>query len=105
MVESAPWGFVRPFLIHVDSHRSIYSGFVGRESATILERHMQRMLSRLLTEDLARRGLSAPDAVREAVLVGALWGLLMAWVERRFLMRPEPLALEMVRALNALTSG
>jgi AcrR family transcriptional regulator len=100
--EPGPWGFLRPLLRHMDSHRDIYCGFIGRESAPVLERHLQRLLSRLLTEDLARRGLAAPDPVRQAAMVGALWALLVAWIERRIALGPEPLAREAALVLEAL---
>jgi len=100
--EALPWGFLRPFLRHVDSHRRIYSGFVGRESAPVLERHMQRLLARLLAEDLIRRGHRPPDAVREAALVGALWAILVAWIERRIQLEYEALAQEAATILEAL---
>lgn len=103
--EPGPWAFLRPFLRHVDSHRSIYTGFVGRDSASVLERHMQRLLARLLAEDLARRGRPPPDALREAALVGALWGLMVAWIERRIALGPEALALQAAGILSALSPG
>ena len=37
-VQTGSWAFLLPFLQHVDSHRKVYSGFVGRLSASVLER-------------------------------------------------------------------
>jgi AcrR family transcriptional regulator len=102
LTESAPWGFLKPFLRHADSHRSIYSGFIGTESAPVLERHMQRLFARLLAEDLARRSRAAPDEVREAALVGALWALMVAWIERRIALGPEAMAVAAAEVLEAL---
>ena len=102
--EARPWGFLWPFLHHVDSHRRIYSGFVGRESAPVLERHMQRLFARLLADDLLRRGRPLPDALREAALVGALWAMLVAWIERRIQLEHEALALQAAGMLDALAS-
>ena len=104
LAEAGPWGFLRPFLRHVDSHRRIYSGFVGRESAPVLERQMQRLLARWLADDLVRRGRPVPDALREAALVGALWAMLVAWIERRIQLEHEALALEAAGMLDALAS-
>jgi AcrR family transcriptional regulator len=102
LAEPGAWGFVLPFLRHVDGHRSIYSSFVGTPSAPVLERHLQRLFARLLADDLARRGRAAPDALRQAVLVGALWALMVAWIERRITLGPEALALAAARVLDAL---
>jgi AcrR family transcriptional regulator len=102
LAEPGPWGFLRPFLSHVDSHRGIYRGFVGRPSAPVLERHMLRLFARLLTDDLVRRGLAPPDALREAALVGALWALLLAWIDRRIALGPEALAAEAAHIFSAL---
>jgi AcrR family transcriptional regulator len=102
--EPGPWGFLRPFLLHVDSHRSIYSGFVGRESLQVLERHMHRLFAQLINDDMARRTITTPGAAREAAMVGALWALMVVWIERRLALDPEALALEAARALDALTA-
>ena len=104
LAEAGPWGFLRPFLRHVDSHRRIYSGFVGRESAPVLERHMQRLFARWLADDLVRRGRPVPDALREAALVGVLWAMLVAWIERRIQLGHEALALQAAGMLDALAS-
>ncbi len=105
LAEAGPWGFLRPFLRHVDSHRRIYSGFVGRQSAPLLERHLQRLFARWLADDLLRRGRPVPDALREAALVGALWAMLVAWIERRIQFGHETLALQAAGMLEALASG
>jgi AcrR family transcriptional regulator len=105
LAEPGPWGFLRPFLHHVDSHRSIYNGFVGRESASVLQRHMQRLFARLLADDLTRRGRPIPDAAHEAALVGALWGLMVAWIERRIALGPEALAQQAAVMLEALAAS
>ena len=67
---------------HADSHRRIYSGLVGRESAPVLKRCMQRWFARLFAHDLARRWHPGPDAVRGAALVGALRAMPVTWIER-----------------------
>lgn len=100
--EPRAWGFLWPFLRHVDSHRSVYNGFVGRDSAQVLERHLQRVFARWIIDDLTRRGRPAPDAVREAALVGMLWALLVAWVERRIANGPELLAEQTASLLESL---
>lgn len=105
IAEAGPWGFLLPFLRHVDSHRRIYSGFVGSESAPVLERHLQRLFARLLADDLVRRGCPLPGALHEAAMVGALWSLLVAWIERRIQLGQEALALEAARVLKALAPG
>ena len=105
LADPGPWGFLRPFLRHVDSHRRIYSGFVGSQSAPVLERHMQRLFARWLADDLLRRGRPVPDALREAALVGALWAMLVAWIERRIQLEHEALALQAGGMLEALASG
>lgn len=103
LVEAGPWGFLRPFLCHVDSHRGIYSGFVGRDSAPVLERHMHRLFARLLADDLLRRGRPLPDALRETAMVGALWSMLVAWIERRIQIEHEALALQAAGMLESLS--
>lgn len=105
LAEPRPWSFLWPFLRHVDGHRSIYSGFVGRESALVLEKHMQRLFARLLGDDMARRGLSRPDAVREAAMVGALHSLMVAWIERRIALGSDALAQQAAGVLEALVAG
>ncbi len=105
LAEAGPWGFLWPFLRHVDSHRRIYSGFVGGDSAPVLERHMHRLFARWLADDLVRRGRPLPDALREAALVGALWSMLVAWIERRIQLEHETLALQVAAMLEALASG
>ncbi len=105
LAEPGPWGFVRPFFLHVDSHRRIYNGFVGRESAAVLERHLQRVFARLIAADLAHRKRPGLDPLREAAMVGALWALLVAWIERRIQLDAEALAAEAATLLDGLAPG
>jgi AcrR family transcriptional regulator len=102
LAEPGPWGFLLPFFLHVDSHRAIYNGFVGRESLAVLERQLHRLFARWLRDDLAGRGRAAPDVVREAAMVGALWALMVGWMERRVALSPHELATQAAQFLDAL---
>lgn len=103
--ETRAWAFLWPFLRHVDSHRSIYNGFVGRESAAVLERQMHRLFAQLLADDLMRRHQASLSPVREAAMIGALWALLVAWIERRIDLGPAALAQETAAVLDGLKQG
>ncbi len=101
--EAAAWAFVAPFLRHVDSHRTIYNGFVGRESAAVLERHLQRAFARWLNDDLARRGgRPALDVIEQAAAAGVIWAVLVAWIERRIELGPDGLAEQLSGRLDRL---
>ena len=103
--QTGSWAFLLPFLQHADSHRKVYSGFVGRLSASVLERQMQALFARVLRDDLERRGLPTPGPVRAAALVGALWATLVAWIERRISLAPGAMAESLVPLLDGLTRG
>ena len=94
------WAFLEPLLWHLDSHRAIYQAFVGHESEQALEWQVRKMLRLLLSEDLARRSRPA-EALQLDWWVGGLWGVLVAWIERRLNLDVPQLA----EALTAQLSG
>ena len=83
----APLGFSRAFFRHVDGHRRIYDLVAGKPSEVTLDRHMRRMLTELVLEDVlrrprARRGSKAAEVAAEFVS-GALWSLMVWWISTR----------------------
>jgi AcrR family transcriptional regulator len=89
-----PLGFTLPFFQHLASHRRIYEMTVARESEVSMERHVRRMLTELVREDLRRR--HAPVAASRLELatqhvVGALWSSFIWWMESTPPLAPEEL--------------
>lgn len=84
-------GFTLPFFRHLESHRRIYHTTIGRESEWTVELHMQRMLRELVREDLCRhhKGQASAAALDLAVryVVGALWAVVIWWMESK---KPSP---------------
>ena len=77
-------GFTLPLFEHLASHCAIYEKSIARESEASVERHIRKMLSDLVREDLAsrRRHLDHPGAIDLAVeyVVGALWSITVWWM-------------------------
>lgn len=96
--------FVRPYLSHVLGHQLIYQAFAGREAMQTLEWHQRRMLEALFEADPAWVKTASPTqrAVCRAAAVGALWGAVQAWLERRLPISPEVLTDEMEALVRRL---
>jgi AcrR family transcriptional regulator len=90
---AVPLAFVGDYLQHVGSHRAIYQSFAGRPSFELLERCQRRMLTTLVRDDLARHrcGSTEQQAVAVPFIVGAVWGVVSAWLERRLLLAEDDL--------------
>lgn len=100
-----PLAFLRPYLLHVDSHRAIYQSFAGRDSMPVLERYQSRMLMEVLRDDLVAHGLPAgDDALALHFIVGAWWSVLQAWLERRLEGSPDEVHARLL-VLSAGCSG
>lgn len=86
-------GFTLAFFRHLESHRRIYHATIGRESEWTVEQHMQRMLRELVREDLDRqhKGRASAAALDLAVryVVGALWAIVVWWMESKKPLPPE----------------
>lgn len=85
--------FTLAFFQHLQSHRRIYHATIGRESEWTVEQHMQRMLRELVREDLDRhhKGRASAAALDLAVryVVGALWAIVVWWMESKKPLPPE----------------
>ena len=85
--------FTLPFFQHLESHRRIYHATIGRESEWTVELHMQRMLRELVREDLCRHhtGQASAAALDLAIryVVGALWAIVIWWMESKKPLPPE----------------
>jgi AcrR family transcriptional regulator len=84
-------GFTLAFFRHIHSHQQIYHAIVGRESEIIVERHMRRMLRQLVRESLTAKAHWPAPAVDVAVhyVVGALWSIVVWWMESRAQLNAE----------------
>lgn len=82
--KSSALGFSLAFFGHVDSHRRLYRAIVGRESGTIVERQMRRLLLDLVREEMARSSRGR-DRIRSEMtahyVVGALMSTVFWWLD------------------------
>lgn len=75
------------FFQHIISHHRIYDDMVGREDFFILECYFRRMLTELVTMDLAITPSSPAQQIKLELIiqhiVGALWSTSIWWLERK----------------------
>jgi AcrR family transcriptional regulator len=91
-IEGRVFAFTHEVFAHTDAHRDLFRMMIGKRSGTAVQRILQKLLLDLIRRDVeaASERLRA-DLPREAVvhfLTGALFGLLMWWVEGK--RRPMP---------------
>ncbi|MGH9562788.1 MAG: TetR/AcrR family transcriptional regulator, partial [Terracidiphilus sp.] len=90
--KSSTLGFSLAFFRHVDSHRRLYRAIVGRESGTIVERQMRRLLLDLVGEEMARSSRRR-DSIRSGMtahyVVGALLSTVFWWLDSNARLSPE----------------
>lgn len=84
--EGRLFAFSRELFVHAVEHRDTFAAMIGRQSGTVFQQHLQRMLVTLVRDDLASiRSRRSRDPIQvEAVaqfVVGGLLGLLVAWVD------------------------
>lgn len=86
--------FTREVFAHTDAHRDLFRMMIGRRSGAAVQRILHKLLLDLIRHDVnacAERGRPAPPReARVHFLTGALFGLLMWWVEGD--RRPMPVA-------------
>lgn len=79
------FAFSRELFAHAEQHREAFSAMMGKQSGTVFQQHLHRMLATLMRDDLAMvRRRKNRDAIQiEAVVqfvVAGLIGLLVSWV-------------------------
>lgn len=87
-LEDRVFGFSRDVFAHANEHREVFRAMVGKRSGAIVERLLHKLLIELLREDVtaAVGGTRSRDVQAEALvqfLAGALFGLLMWWIDGR----------------------
>jgi AcrR family transcriptional regulator len=87
-IEDRVFGFSRDVFAHTNAHREVFRAMVGKRSGAIVERLLHKLLIELLREDVtaAVGGTRSRDVQAEALvqfLAGALFGLLMWWIDGR----------------------
>ena len=87
-VEDRVFGFTRDVFAHSNAHREVFRAMVGKRSGAIVERLLHKLLIELLRGDVtaAGAGTRSRDVRAEALvqfLAGALFGLLMWWIDGR----------------------
>lgn len=87
-IEDRVFGFSREVFAHTNEHRDVFRAMVGKRSGAVVERVVHKLLIELLREDVT--GVAGrprrQDAQAEALvqfLAGALFGLLMWWLDGR----------------------
>lgn len=73
---------------HVQGHKLVYKAVVGKQSGLLVMYHMERMLRRVISEELnglIERGAlkKLPDGVLAAHILGSFWTLLHWWMEQK----------------------
>ena len=87
-VEDRVFGFSREVFAHTNEHRDVFRAMVGKRSGAVVERVLHKLLIELLREDVTG-AVGRPrhhDVQAEALvqfLAGALFGLLMWWLDGR----------------------
>jgi len=78
----------REVFVHAHAHRDVFRAMVGKQSGTVVQRLVQKILLELVREDvkaaMARAGDGAVplEAVAQFIAAG-FWGLLAWWVDGR----------------------
>jgi hypothetical protein len=84
---------------HTDAHRDLFRMMVGRRSGAAVQRILHKLIGDLVRRDVEAVAERLPEDVpREALvqfMTGALFGLLMWWVDGR----RRPMAVDEVNAL------
>lgn len=87
-IEDRVFGFSREVFAHTNEHRDVFRAMVGKRSGAVVERVLHKLLIELLREDVTG-AVGRPrrhDVQAEALvqfLAGALFGLLMWWLDGR----------------------
>lgn len=86
-------GFSLAFFQHLAGHRQLYRMTVARESEVSMERHIRAMLRSLVHAELSRdRPLGPTNAAVDLAteyVVGALWSMLVWWMDEAQDWTPE----------------
>jgi AcrR family transcriptional regulator len=85
-VEDRVFGFSHEVFAHTDEYRDVFRAMVGKRSGAAVQRLLHKLVIDLVREDIK---VTAADADRNAVpaealvqfIAGALFGLLMWWLE------------------------
>lgn len=98
-VEHRLFAFTREVFAHTDAHRDLFRMMVGRRSGAAVQRILHKLIGDLVRRDLEAVADRLPEnAPREALvqfMTGALFGLLMWWVEGK----RRPMDVDEVNAL------
>jgi AcrR family transcriptional regulator len=84
--EDRLFGFSRELFAHTRDHRDVFQAMVGERGAALVEQVFHRMLAELVRDEVqAMRPRSRSSAAADPVvpfLAGALFGLVMWWLDR-----------------------
>jgi AcrR family transcriptional regulator len=98
-VEDRVFAFTQEVFAHTDAHRDLFRMMVGRRSGAAVQRILHKLIGDLVRRDVEAVAERLPEDVpREALvqfMTGALFGLLMWWVDGR----RRPMAVDEVNAL------
>ena len=86
--EDRVFGFSREVFAHTNEYRDVFRAMVGKRSGAVVERLLHKLLIELLRKDVtvAVGGARSREVQAEALvqfLAGALFGLLMWWLDGR----------------------
>lgn len=86
---AAPFAFVRGLIEHAHERRRLFRAVIGRRSGYVIQQRFRRLVIELVREDLAFVAPAGPrlDATVHYV-AGALFELLIWWVDTRNQFRP-----------------
>jgi AcrR family transcriptional regulator len=115
-IEERVFGFSRDVFAHTNEYRDVFRAMVGKRSGAVVERVLHKLLIELLREDVT--GMVGRTRSREAqaealvqFLAGALFGLLLWWLDGRPRLsvaevdaRFRTMALPAFKAATSLTS-
>lgn len=87
-IEDRVFGFSREVFAHTHEHRDVFRAMVGKRSGAVVERVLHKLLIELLREDVTGavgrpRGHDVQAEALVQFLAGALFGLLMWWLDGR----------------------
>jgi len=89
------FGFSLDLFVHTGEHREVFRAMVGRPSGAAVEQILRRIIVELIRDDvkaaLPRDGGTVPRDGLVQFLAGALFGLLMWWMDGRMRVPPGEL--------------
>jgi AcrR family transcriptional regulator len=87
-IDDRVFGFTREVFAHTNEYRDVFRAMAGKRSGAVVERVLHKLLIELLSEDVTTavgrtRSREAQPEAAVRFLAGALFGLLMWWLDGR----------------------